>query len=166
MSIVDSLNKGRMFKKEKSTEGEFRALKGIYHVTFVKQEQVEGRDGGPMALRAEFKVVETLSGTDSYAKFPEFRKFYIIEGEGAGDKKKGIGALLNALFTAGIDVSTESDEVMFEGIKQSLGADMYVSARGWTPDDSDKEVQLFNFMKETVAIKKAEKEREKVGHPL
>lgn len=156
MGIIDSL-KANGFVPEKSTEGEFKALVGIYKVQFVKAEQRPANDKGPAQIQAEFKVIETIDGAASYSKFNEFRKYLAIEGDNVADKKKGIVWLINALFTAGYEVDKTSDEAMLTSIHSALGTELYVKAYGWTPEDGDKERQMFNVMKESVAIKKANK---------
>lgn len=156
MGILDSL-KASGFKAEKSTEGEYKALVGTYKVAFVVADKMPANDKGGESLKVEFKVVETVEGSPSYSKFNEFKKFLALEGEKVADKKKGVPFIINALFTAGYEVSGETDEAILESIKAALGTELYIKAYGWTPEDSDKERQMFNFMKESVAMKKAGK---------
>ena len=163
MSLVDMLKQAG-FKPEKSTEGEYQPLEGIYKVQFVKAEQVKSDKTGTNQLRCEFKVTETLTGDDSYSKFNEFRKFLALEGENANSPKKGVKFILNAIYTAGTDISLGDNETeLISNIQSALGTTVYMNAYGWTPEDSEKTIQMFNPMKESVAIKKAEEARKKSG---
>lgn len=157
MGIVDSLNAAG-FKKEKSVEGEYVPLEGVYKVQFVKADVVKSQKTGEDQLQAEFKVTETLKGKESNSKYNEFRK-YLSLGAEAADKKKGVAWLINALFTAEVEVSTESDEAMIQGIQGALGATLYFKAWGWKPEDGEKAFQQFSVLKESVALKQADKNR-------
>lgn len=166
MSLVDSL-KNAGFKPEKSTEGEFKPLEGVYNTQFVKAEEKPANDKGGKQLQVEFKVVETLAGDiPKNSKFNEFKKYLAIEGENEADKKKGIPWIINALFTAGVEVSGTTDEELMASIQGAIGTNVYIRAYGFTPEDGDKSYQMIAVMKEAVAIKKAEDIKKKNGHPL
>jgi hypothetical protein len=144
------------FKPTKSTEGEFQPLEGIYAVQFAKADEMPANDKGGRQLYVAFKVTETLKGKESKSQYNEFKKYLALEGELKSSDKKGIGWIVNALFTAGVEVSGTTEEELIVSIKNVLGTTLYVSARGWTPPDGDKAVQLFNVMKESIALKKAQ----------
>lgn len=165
MSLVDALKQSG-FKPEKSTEGEFQPFEGVYVTQFVKADDKPADDKGGRCLVVEFKIVEVLAGKESFSKFNEFRKYLALEGDEATDKKKGIPWIINALFTAGVEVSGETDEALIESIQSALGTSVYVRAYGFKPEDSDKTFQVFVVMKEDKAIKKADEIKKKQGHPL
>lgn len=165
MSIVDALKQSG-FKPEKSTEGEFQPFEGVYATQFVKAEDTPANDKGGRSLRVEFKITETLAGKDSKSNFSEFKKYLALEGEKVADKKKGLPWIINALFTAGVEVSGKTDEELLESIQSALGTTVYVRAYGFKPEDADKAIQMFVVMKEDKAIKKAEEIKKKQGHPL
>ena len=144
------------FKPTKSTEGEFKPLEGIYAVQFAKADEMPANDKGGKQLFVAFKIAETLFGDVSKSQYNEFKKYLALEGENKASDKKGIGWMVNALFTAGVEVSGTTEEELIASIQNALGTTLYVSARGWTPPDGDKAVQLFNVMKEAVALKKAQ----------
>lgn len=166
MSIVDAL-KASGFKPEKSTEGDFQPFEGVYVTQFTKADDMPANDKGGRSLRVEFKITETLVGKDSRSQFSEFKKYLALEGEKVADKKKGIPWILNALFTAGVEVAQGStDEELIANIQGALGTTVFVRAYGFKPEDSDKALQMFVVMKEDKAMKKAEEVRKKQGHPL
>ena len=162
MGLVDAL-KSAGFKAEKSTEGEYQPLEGIYKVQFVKADETTSQKDNSKQLKAEFKVAETLSGKDSNSKFNEFKKYLAMEGDEAADKKKGVAWLINALFTSGYEVAGNTDEEMIASIQGALGTDLYFKAWGWRPEDGDKAYQQFSVLKESIATKQAESARKKSG---
>ena len=165
MSLVDALKQSG-FKPEKSTEGEFQPFDGVYATQFVKAEDRPANDKGGRQLVVEFKISEVLAGKESFSKFNEFKKYLNLEGELATDKKKGIPWIINALFTAGVEVSGDTDEALIESIQSALGTTVYLRAYGFKPEDAEKAYQMFVVMKEDKAIKKAEEVKKKQGHPL
>lgn len=165
MSLVDALKKSG-FKAEKSTEGEFQPFDGVYATQFVKADEMPASDKGGKSLLVGFKITETLAGKESFSKFNEFKKYLALEGDLATDKKKGIPFIINALFTAGVEVSGDTDEALIEAIKGALGTTVYVRAYGFKPEDGEKSFQIFIVMKEDKAIKKAQEIKKKQGHPL
>ena len=165
MSLVDALKQSG-FKPEKSTEGEFQPFDGVYATQFVKAEDMPANDKGGRSLRVEFKITETLAGKDSHSNFSEFKKYLALEGDKVADKKKGLPWIINALFTAGVEVSGNTDAELIESIQGALGTTIYVRAYGFKPDDAEKAIQMFVVMKEDKAIKKAEELKKKQGHPL
>ena len=165
MSLVDALKKSG-FKAEKSTEGEFQPFDGVYATQFVKADVMPANEKGGKSMRVEFKINEVLAGKESFSKFSEFKKYLALEGELATDKKKGIPFIINALFTAGVEVSGSTDEELISSIQEALGTTIYVRAYGFKPEDAEKTYQIFVVMKEDKAMKKAEEIKKKQGHPL
>jgi len=154
MSFTQALTQSG-FKKEKSTEGEFTPLEGFYKVQFVVAEQEVSKKTQEQQLRVEFKITETIQGSESNSKFNEFRRWLALEGEDVASNKKGIPFIINALFTAGVDVDTSNDAALIAAIEGALGTEMFVKAWGWTPEDGNRAFQSFVFMKEEIALKKA-----------
>lgn len=165
MSLVDRLKESG-FKPEKSKEGEFKPLEGVYATQFVKADEKPANDKGGKQLQVEFKISEVLAGDESHSKFNEFRKYLKLEGDEAIDKKKGLPWIINALFTAGVEVSGNTDEELIASIQGALGTTVYIRSYGFTPEDGDKSYQMFVVMKEDKAQKKAEEIKKKQGHPL
>ena len=165
MSLVEML-KASGFKPEKSTEGEFQPFEGVYATQFVKADDMPANDKGGRSLLVGFKISETLVGKESRSQFNEFKKYLALEGEKAMDKKKGLPWIINALFTAGVEVSGNTDAELIESIQSALGTTVYVRAYGFKPEDAEKAIQMFVVMKEDKAIKKAEELKKKQGHPL
>lgn len=163
MSLVDALKQAG-FKPEKSTDGEFQPLEGIYKTQFVKAEEVKSQKDWSNQLRVEFKISETLSGKSSSSKYSEFKKYLALEGDESADKKKGVAWLINALFTAGVEVNAETDEALLQNIQSALGTDVYVKAWGWKPEDGEKAYQQFSVLKEAIALKQAKaKKKDDLG---
>lgn len=165
MSLVDAL-KASGFKAEKSSEGDFQPFDGVYATQFVKADIMPANEKGGKQLLVGFKITETLAGKESFSKFNEFKKYLNLEGELATDKKKGVPFIINALFTAGVEVDKTSDEALLESIQGALGTTVYLRAYGFKPEDADKAYQIFIVMKEDKAIKKAQEIKKKQGHPL
>lgn len=162
MSLVDAL-KSAGFKPEKSTEGEFQPFDGVYNTSFVKADVIPANEKGGKQLLVGFKISETLAGKESFSKFNEFKKYLNLEGELATDKKKGIPWIINALFTAGVEVSGDTDEALIESIQSALGTSVYVRAYGFKPEDAEKSYQMFIVMNEKAAQKKAGEIKKKSG---
>lgn len=157
MSIADALNNSG-FKKEKSTEGMFEPYEGTYKAVFSECEEVKSQKDGAQQLRVGFKIEETLDGRESTAKFPEFKKWLALEGDGSSDKKKGVAFIINTLFTSGYEVNTSGDDAsIIESIKAGLGTPVYVKAWGWQPEGGDKKYQQFSVLQEAVALKNVKK---------
>lgn len=177
MGLVDDL-KAIGFKASVSTEGEWQPYDGYYKVAMtafeVKDTKKDGTPCKKYAL-AEFKIEQTLVGKSPKegATRNEFSKFIALEGEQAMDKKKGLPLIINAIFTAdGSDVIGKTDEETFANIQNKIGLSFFVHAfhgKTWkmTGEDAsgkklfeeDKEAapkQDFSFVKEAVAMKKAE----------
>lgn len=165
MSLVNALKEAG-FKPEKSTEGEFQPFDGVYATQFVVAKQNPANDKGGKQLQVEFKISETLAGKESFSKFNEFKKYLNLEGDLATDKKKGIPWIINALFTAGVEVSGNTDEELLQSIQNALGTTVYMRAYGFKPEDAEKSYQMFVVMKEDKAMKKAQEIQKKQGHPL
>lgn len=162
MSIVNALKQSG-FKPEKSTEGEFQPFDGVYVTTFVKAEDRPANDKGGRSLVVEFKISEALVGKDSFSQFNEFKKYLALEGDKVADKKKGLPWIINTLFTAGVEVSGNTDEELLQSIQNALGTTVYMRAYGFKPEDGEKTYQIFNSMKEDKAIKKAAEIKKKSG---
>ena len=158
MSFTEALQTSG-FVPEKSTEGEFKALKGVYKTQFVVAEEVVSQKDGANQLKVEFKVTEVLAGNESYSKYNEFRKWLALDPPLCTDKKKGIAWILNTLFTAGKDCIGVDDAATIQNIKESLGMDVYVKAWGWKPEDGEKEMQFFSVLKDTVALAQIDKNK-------
>ena len=153
-SLVEMMNKAG-FKPEKSTEGEFKPKKGIYRVQFVNAEECVSQKDNSKQLKVEFKIVETIEGDAAgNSKFNEFKKYLALEGDDAVSKKKGLPWLINALFTAGYEVAGATDAELMESVKGALGQELFFKAYGFKPEDSERAYQMFNPIKESVAIKK------------
>lgn len=145
------------FVPEKSSEGEFKPLVGTYKAKFVVAEKVLSQKTNQEQLRVEFKIEETLAGDESHSQYNEFKKWLSLEGQEAADKKKGVAWIINALYTAEIDVVGETDEETLSKINDALGTVVYFKAWGWKPEDSEKSRQIFQVLKETVALARIEK---------
>lgn len=165
MSLVEMLKKSG-FKPEKSSEGEFQPYEGVYVTQFVKAEDKPANDKGGRSLACEFKITEALTGKESKSQFNEFKKYVALEGEDAASPKKGLPWIINALFTAGVEVSGQTDDELLNSIQGALGTTVYVRAYGWKPEDSDKARQMFVVMTEKAALKKAEQIKKKSGQPF
>jgi hypothetical protein len=165
MSLVDKLKEAG-FKPEKSTEGEFQPFEGVYATTFVQADVKPANDKGGRCLVVGFKISETLAGKESHSKFNEFKKYLALEGDEATSKNKGIPWIINALFTAGVEVPWSTEEELIVSIQGALGTTVYLRAYGFKPEDSDKSYQMFVVMKEDNANKKAQEIKNKQGHPL
>lgn len=165
MALPEYLTKSG-FKPTKSTEGEFKPFEGVYVTQFVKAEEMPANDKGGRSLYVGFKISEALAGQESRSQFNEFKKYLALEGDDKTSVKKGIGWIVNALFTAGVEVSGSTEEELIESIKNALGTTVYVRAYGWKPEDGDKTHQMFVVMGEKAAIKKAESVKKKAGLPF
>ena len=162
MSLVDMLKQSG-FKPEKNTEGEFPPFEGVYVTQFSGCKEFPANDKGGKQLLVEFKITETLAGRETKSKFAEFKKYLALEGDKATDKKKGIPFIINSLFTAGVEVSGETDEELISNIQGAMGATCYIRAYGFKPEDSEKTFQMFSVLKEKEALKKAEQIKKKSG---
>lgn len=165
MDLVKMLQESG-FKPEKSTEGEFQPFDGVYITQFVKCEDKPANEKGGRCLVVEFKINEALAGKDSFSQFNEFKKYLALEGDKAVDKKKGLPWIINTLFTAGVEVSGQTEAELLESIQNALGTTVHMRAYGFKPEDGDKTYQIFNAMKEDKAVKKAQDIKKKQGHPL
>lgn len=155
MASLVEMMKASGFKAEKSTEGEFVPKKGVYRVQFVNAEEVVSQRDSSKQLKVEFKIIETIDGDAAgNSKFNEFKKYLALEGDDAVSKKKGLPWIINALFTAGYEVVGETDEALMTSINGALGQELFVKAYGFKPEDSERAYQMFNVIKESVAIKK------------
>jgi hypothetical protein len=175
MGVTDIL-KAAGFKAEKSTVGDKPILKGVYKVMFVDGKREEENEYG-QSYSAQFKVIETLAGTDSRSSFPEFRGFFAIDEKNAMSAKRGIKKLLNGFCSVGISIDTSSDEAMYESLNSQKGsAELYVTGYKkkamkrvdgeWVANEEAEAKQDFAFMTEKNAAKEAEKMIKKAGHPL
>lgn len=175
MSITGAL-KAAGYTPEKSTIGDKPILKGVYKAMLTEVKLNEPNQYG-QSISASFKITEKLSGNDSRSQFPEFRGFYAVDEANAGSAKKGIKKLLNGLFSAGHSVDTSSDEALMTSLQSLVGsAEVFVSAYKkrsmkqvdgeWVVNDEADAKQDFSYMTEKNAIKEAQKEIKKAGHPL
>lgn len=178
MSGISELLKSSGFTASASTEGEWQPYDGYYKVDLANFEVKDTKkDGTPCAkyALAEFKIVETLSGKSPREGTTrnEFSKFISLEGDQALNKKKGLPFIINGIFTAdGSDVLGKTDEETFANIQNKIGLSFFIHAfpgKSWVKTGEDangkatfeenKEAapkQDFSFVKEAVAMKKAE----------
>jgi len=175
MGITDSL-KAAGWVPEKSTVGDRQIMKGIFKCLFVDWKQEEDKGYG-VQISGQFKIVETLVGTDSRSSFPEFRGYYKTEGEASGSKRNGLAKLLNGFFSVGKNVDTSTDEAFVESLNGLKGsAEVYIKGYEekprkqvdgtWVEDEGGDLKQGFTFLTEKNALKEAEKIKKKQGHPL
>jgi hypothetical protein len=164
MGIADAL---KDYVPEKSTVGEKPTLKGVYKVSLFDVAYMEDKGYGE-SIYAQFKVLETISGDTSNAKFPEFKGYFNCAADKVNNKSNGLGKLLNGLFSVGVDVDKSSDEALLENLKSLKGTTMFINAwRGkkqkkdeagvWSEDPDGGNVQKFTFMTEKNAVAKAKK---------
>ena len=174
MSIVEAL-KGAGYKQEVSTIGDKPILEGVYKSMFVDfKNEPDGKFGSQ--LMAEFKITERLAGSESRSTFSEFRDYYKTDGEGAGSKSSGIAKLLNGFFSVGVKVDTTSDDSLIESLTNLKGtAEVFIKAykKQKMKKVGDEYIEVegeykqgFTFMTEKNALKEAEKQIKKAGHPL
>lgn len=176
MGITDILKAGG-FTPEKSSVGDKPILKGVYKAMFVEGKVNEPNQYG-QSYTAKFKITEKLSGTDSRSSFPEFVGFYAIDEANALSAKKGIKKLINGFFSVGKNVDTSSDEAMYASLDSLKGsAEVFISGYkkkamkqdeggNWVENTEADSKQDFAFLTEKNAIKEAEKQIKKDGHPL
>jgi hypothetical protein len=176
MGISDLLKQAG-YTPEKSTIGDKPIMKGIYKAMFVDWKVQEDKGYGE-SIRADFKITEKLSGSDSHSQFPEFVGFFNTSAEKINSKKNGLAKLLNGFFSVGINVDSSTDEALASSLNEKKGsAEVYIkgykkdpkmkdSEGNWVdnPDGSPK--QDFCFLTFSNAKKEAEKEIKKQGHPL
>lgn len=150
MGLVDQL-KSAGFKPEANTDGEFKPLKGTYKASVVAlrpEKDTKNKDAKFYLL--ELKPQEALEG-DAFGDKMTFRKRYYMDGDKAADNLKD---MLNALFTAGIELDTASDEALEASFEKAINKTVYLRAWGWKPDGKDSTYQMFSIIKEKVAEKK------------
>ena len=164
MGIADAL---KDYVPEKSTVGEKPTLKGVYKVSLFDVAYMEDKGYGE-SIYAQFKVVETISGDQSNAKFPEFKGYFNCAPDKVNNKSNGLGKLLNGLFSVGVEVDKSSDEALMNSLTALKGTTMYINAwKGkkqkkaddgtWSEDPDGGNVQKFSFMTEKLALGKAKK---------
>lgn len=176
MGVSDILKAGG-FVPEKSTVGDKPILKGVYKALFVEGKVNEPNQYG-QSYTAKFKITEKLSGMDSRSSFPEFVGFYAIDEANANSAKKGIKKLINGLFSVGHKVDTSSDEALYASLDALKGsAEVFITAYkkkamkqddggNWVENEDADPKQDFAFMTEKNAMKEAERQIKKDGHPL
>lgn len=176
MSITGAL-KNAGYTPEKSTAGDKPILVGVYKALFVDWKNQEDKGYGE-SIRADFKVVEKLSGYDSRSTFPEFVGFFNTSEEKVNSKKNGLAKLLNGFFSVGKGVDTSTDEALTESLNGLKGsAEVYIKgykknprkqdeSGNWVENPDGDVKQDFTFMTQKNAEKEAAKEIKKAGHPL
>lgn len=176
MSITSAL-KDAGFVPEKSTVGDKVILTGIYKCLFVDYKNDPEGKFGP-SLMAKFQITEKLSGMDSFMTFPQFTDYYKTDAANVGNKRKGLGKLIEGFLSVGKVVDQSSDDGMFlslDGMKGSVEVFIKASVRepvkqdsngNWVPNPEGEDKQQFSFLTEKNAKKLAEKEIKKTGHPL
>lgn len=164
MGIADAL---KDYVPEKSTVGEKPTLKGVYKVSLFDVAYMEDKGYGE-SIYAQFKVVETINGDVSNAKFPEFKGYFNCAPDKVNNKNNGLKKLLDGLFSVGVDVDRSSDEALMASLQNAKGTTMYINAwRGkkqkkqedgsWVADEDGGNVQKFAFMTQKLAEGKASK---------
>ena len=175
MSIVNAL-KSSGYTPEKSTAGDRPILIGMYKCLFVDWKEQEDKGYGP-SIRADFKVVEKLSGYDSRSTFPEFVGFFNTSEEKINSKRNGLAKLLNGFFSIGKNIDSSSDEAFAESMNALKGsAEVFIKGYkqepvhqvdgAWVENPDGNAKQAFVFYTEKNAIKQAEKDIKAAGHPL
>lgn len=175
MGVTDRLKEAG-FKPEKSTVGDKPILKGVYKCMFVDGKLNEPNQYG-QSYTAKFKVVDKLSGTDSYSMFPEFVGFFGVDEANANNAKKGIKKLINGFFSVGEKIDLSSDETMYGSFDALKGvAQVYITGYkkkamkqvggAWVANEEADAKQDFAFMTEANALKEAAKQVKSQGHPL
>ena len=164
MGIADAL---KDYVPEKSTVGEKPTLKGVYRVSLFDVAYMEDKGYGE-SIYAQFKVIDTISGDTSNAKFPEFKGYFNCSPEKVNNKSNGLKKLLDGLFSVGVEVDKSSDSALLESLTNAKGTTMYINAwKGkkqkknedgtWSEDEDGGSVQKFSFMTEKLALGKASK---------
>lgn len=179
MSITGAL-KAAGYKEEKSTVGDKIILTGIYKCLFMDwKDEPEGKFGPQ--LMAKFKIVEKLSGSDSFATFPEFTGYYATDVQNINSPKKGLKKLLDGFFSVGKSIDQSTEEALVESLNGLKGsAEVFIKASvkepvknigtkenpEWVANPDGEDAQKFDFVTEKNALKLAEKQIKKDGHPL
>jgi len=154
MGIVDAL-KASGFKPEASTDGEYKPLKGTYKAQIVAlRPEIDRKNNNAKYYQFNLKPIEVIEG-DGFGERTEFRKRYYVDGDKAAENLK---ELLNALFTAGIELDTSSDEAMEADFGKAINQVAFIRTWGWTPEGKENAVQMFTFVKEKVAEKRRKTE--------
>lgn len=178
MSITSAL-KDAGFVPEKSTVGDKIILTGIYKCLFVDYKNEPDGKFGPQ-LMAKFQITERLSGSDSHSTFPQFTDYYKTDAENVGNKRKGLGKLIDGFLSIGKVVDQSSDEAMFTSLDSLKGsAEVFLKASvrepvkeepkgsgNWVANPDGEDKQQFSFLTEKNALKLSTKEIAKAGHPL
>jgi len=162
MNVTESL-KAAGWKAEKSTVGDKFILTGIYKATLFDVAAMEDKGFGP-SIYAQFKIQETLSGDESYSKFPEFKGYFNTAPDKIANKRNGLAKLLNGLFSAGHEVKTDDVVASLTALK---GTEVWISAYKQEPrkqvdgewiDDPEGEIkQGWAFLTPENAAKKSKK---------
>jgi|GEM_PF-5193586 len=154
MSLIENL-KAAGFKPEANTDGEFKPLKGTYkcQITTLRPE-IDQKNNNAKYYQLELKPIEVLEGDPFGDKFA-FKKRYYVDGDKAAENLK---SLLNALFTAGIELDMSSDAALETDFVKAINQVAYVRSWGWLPEGKESPVQMFNILKEKVAEKKRSKD--------
>jgi hypothetical protein len=175
MGITDILKQAG-YKPEKSTVGDKPIMKGVFKCLFVDWAREEDKGYGEQ-VSGQFKIIETLAGSDSRSTFPEFRGYYKTSVEAISSKRNGLAKLLNGFFSVGKNVDTSSDEALADSLNDLKGsAEVYIKGYdekprkkegdAWVDDPDGALRQGFTFLTEKNALKEAEKMKKKQGHPL
>ena len=160
MGLTDNL-RAKGFKPEANVDGEFKPLKGTYacEITVLRPE-VDEKNNGAKYYQVEYKPKAVLEGDPFGDKF-SFRKRVYVDGDKAEDN---LQAMLDDLFTCGIELDMSSDDAMEASFTLAIGKTAYIRAWGWTPDkdrtgnaipESDRKAfQQFVVQKQAVAEKR------------
>lgn len=150
MSLIENL-KASGFKLEANTDGEFKPLKGTYkNIVHSLRPEIDQKNGNAKYYFLELKPSEVIEG-DAFGERFTFKKRYYVDGDKAAENLK---EMLNALFTAGIELDMSSDAAMEADFANVIGKPVYTRAWGWLPEGAEQPRQMFNVIKGKVAEKK------------
>lgn len=132
MGVVDAL-RAAGYKPTANEDGQFKPLKGTYaaHYAVLRPET---DDKGAKFYQIELKPDEVIDGDEFSEKFT-FRKRVYLDGPKATENVK---AMLDDLFTCGVELDLSSDEAMEADFEKAIGVTAYVRAWGWTPEKDAK----------------------------
>ena len=115
------------FDKEVSTIGDRPIYIGVYKCIFKSWEDRPDGKYGP-SLFADFKITEVLLGMESRSTFPELTGFFDTSPSKIASKRNGLAKLINGLFSVGVDIDVSTDETLKEGLKSSVGTQVFIKA--------------------------------------
>lgn len=164
MNVTEAL-KSAGFKPEKSTWGDKPVYKGIYKATLFDVAEMADKGFGE-SIYAQFKIQEALEGDAGTSKYPEFKRYYNTAPDKIANKRNGLAALINGLFSVGVNIDTAN---VVASLQEAKGSEVYINAypeearkqdpvtKEWADDPDGQVKQGFNFMTKANAEKKAAK---------